>query len=58
MPRTLTCECGDVLTAEDDEALFHAVRRHGTLIHAGALGLSDEQIRTLIETKAQDVPPS
>jgi len=56
--RTIACECGDVLTAEDDEALAHAVRRHGVLMHAGTVGLTDEQIRDQIRTRAQDAPPS
>lgn len=58
MARTITCDCGDVLTAEDDEELVHAIRRHDVLVHAGAVGMTDEQIRALIRTKAQDAPPS
>ena len=57
MARSLTCDCGDILTADDDEELFHAVRRHNMLLHAGMTGTSEEQIRTLIEVKAQDAPP-
>jgi predicted small metal-binding protein len=57
MPRSLTCDCGDVLTADDDEELFHAVRRHNSMLHGGLVGMSEEQIRTLIETKGQDAPP-
>ncbi len=58
MARTITCDCGDVLTAEDDEELVHAIRRHDVLVHAGAVGMTDEQIRALVRTKAQDAPPS
>ncbi len=57
MARSLTCDCGEVLTADDDEELFHAVRRHNMLLHAGMRGASEEQIRTLIETKARDALP-
>jgi hypothetical protein len=56
MARTITCECGDVLTAEDDEELAHTIRRHGVLVHAGAVGMTDEQIRELIRTRAEDAP--
>ena len=58
MARSLTCDCGDVLTADDDEELFHAVRRHNMLVHGGTVGTSEEQVRTLIETKAQDTQPT
>ncbi len=57
MARTLTCDCGDVLTAEDDDELFHAIRRHNMLLHGGLAGMSEEQIRALIDTKAQDALP-
>jgi len=57
MARTLTCDCGDVLTAEDDEELFHVIRRHNGLVHAGLVPMSEEQIRTLIETQAREAPP-
>ena len=57
MARSFTCDCGDVLTADDDEELFHAVRRHNMLLHAGMAGTSEEQIRTQIEAKARDAPP-
>lgn len=57
MTRSLTCDCGDALMADDDEELFHAVRRHNMLLHGGLVGMSEEQIRTQIETKAQDAPP-
>jgi hypothetical protein len=58
MVRTITCECGDVLTAEDDEELVHAIRRHDVLMHAGGVGMTDEQIRDQIRARAQDAPPS
>ena len=58
MARSLTCDCGDVLTADDDEELFHAVRRHNMLLHAGMGGTSEAQIRALIEARAQDTLPS
>ena len=54
MARTITCDCGDVLTGEDDEGLLHQIRRHDVLIHAGAVGMSDEQIRDLIRAKARN----
>ena len=56
--RTITCDCGDVLTGEDDEQLVHAIRRHDVLVHAGSVGMTDEQIREQIRTKAQDAPAS
>ena len=58
MARTITCECGDALTGEDDEELFHAIRRHDALVHAGVVPMSEEQIRDRIRTEARDTPPS
>jgi hypothetical protein len=58
MARTITCECGDALTAEDDEELAHAIRRHDVLMHAGGMGMTDEQVREQIRTRAQDAPRS
>ena len=57
MARTITCECGDAVTAENDEELVHAIRRHDVLIHAGTVGMTDDQVQELIRTKAQDASP-
>ena len=57
MARTITCECGDAVTAENDEELVHAIRRHDVLIHAGMVGMTEDQIQELIRAKAQDASP-
>jgi hypothetical protein len=53
MARTLTCDCGEVLKGEDDEALFRLARQHIKEDHEDRV-LSDGQVRDLIATNAKD----
>ena len=53
MARTLTCDCGEVLTGQDDEELFRQGRQHIKEDHPN-LVMSDGQIRDLITAKAKD----
>ena len=53
MARTLTCDCGEVLTGQDDEELFRHGRQHIKEDHPNMV-MSDGQIRDLITAKAKD----
>jgi len=53
MARTLKCDCGEVLTGQDDEELFRQGRQHIKEDHPN-LVMSDGQIRDLITAKAKD----
>jgi hypothetical protein len=51
--RCVDCPCGLVLTAEDDEALYVAGRRHADEHHADQ-NISDDFIRGHIRDNARD----
>jgi hypothetical protein len=53
MARTLKCDCGEVLTGPDDEALFRLARRHFKGDHEDRV-LSDGQVRDLITAQAKE----
>jgi hypothetical protein len=51
--RSVDCPCGLVLTAEDDDALYVAGRRHADDHHADQ-NISDDFIRAHIRDHARD----
>jgi predicted small metal-binding protein len=53
MARTLTCDCGEKLTGQDDEELFRIARQHLKEDHEDRV-MSDGQVRDLIAAKATD----
>jgi predicted small metal-binding protein len=53
MARTLTCDCGEVLTGQDDEELFRLARQHVKEDHEDRV-MSDGQVRDLIAANAKD----
>ena len=53
MTRKLTCECGAILTAQDDEELVRQGRQHIKLEHPD-MPISDGMIRDMVKTKAKD----
>ena len=53
MARTMTCDCGEVLTGPDDEALFRVARQHVKEDHEDMV-LSDGQLRDLIAARVKD----
>ena len=53
MTRKLTCECGEILTAQDDEELVRQGRQHIKLEHPD-MPISDGMIRDMVKTKAKD----
>jgi hypothetical protein len=53
MARTLRCDCGEVLTGPDDEALFRLARQHLKEDHENRV-MSDGQVRDLITAQAKD----
>ena len=52
--RTLDCPCGLTLTAEDDEALYVAGRRHADEHHADQ-SIPEDFIRGHVRDNARDV---
>ena len=53
MARTLTCDCGEKLTGQDDQELFRMARQHLKEDHEDRV-MSDGQVRGLIAAKATD----
>jgi predicted small metal-binding protein len=53
MARKLTCDCGEVLTGQDDEELFRLARQHVKEDHEDRV-MSDGQVRDLIAANAKD----
>jgi hypothetical protein len=53
MARAFTCDCGEVLTGPDDEALFRLVRQHLKEDHEDRV-MSDGQVRDLVAARATD----
>jgi predicted small metal-binding protein len=53
MARTVTCDCGEVLTGQDDEEVFRLARQHIKEDHPDMV-MSDGQIRDLITARAKD----
>jgi hypothetical protein len=53
MSRVIDCPCGHQLRAEDDEALFHAARRH-VAEHHPDMQRTDEQLRQTIRERGRD----
>ena len=51
--RTMTCECGHTLTADNDEELLVQARRHVESDHP-EMGISDDQLRELVAANAHD----
>jgi predicted small metal-binding protein len=51
--RALDCECGRHLEAGDDQELFERAREHVDKDHP-EMGLSDEQVRGIVEQGAYD----
>jgi predicted small metal-binding protein len=51
--RALDCQCGKHLEAADDRELLERAREHVTRDHP-EMGLSDEQVREIVEQGAYD----
>jgi predicted small metal-binding protein len=51
--RALDCECGQHLEAANDDELFDRAREHVDQVHPD-MGLSDEQVRGIVEQGAYD----
>jgi predicted small metal-binding protein len=51
--RTLRCDCGEVLTGQDDEELFRQAKLHVHEDHPER-AMTDGQIRDLVAAKAAD----
>jgi len=51
--RALDCDCGQHLEAANDEELFERAREHVDRDHPD-MGLSDEQVRGIVEQGAYD----
>lgn len=52
--RVIECNlCGEVVQADDDDALREAVAAHVAAQHADA-GIGDEQVREMVERDAYD----
>jgi hypothetical protein len=51
--RTLDCPCGLTLTAEDDDALYVAGRRHADVHHADQ-NIPDDFVRVQVRENARD----
>lgn len=54
MAREITCDCGEVLRAKDDEELFKVAGRHVQEKHPG-LQMTEQQARDLIKQKGRTV---
>jgi len=54
MARSLTCDCGHVVTGKDDEELVRLAREHINQVHPDMKNATDEQLRALVKQKAQD----
>ena len=51
--RTIDCDCGETLTAANDDDLIKEVRRHADSEHADQ-DLSDDEIRSMVANGAYD----
>ena len=57
MAHILTCDCGEILTGQDDHDLFHLVRRHLSEHHPDRV-VSDSELRDLITAEAEETDAS
>jgi hypothetical protein len=57
MAHTLTCDCGEILTGQDDADLFRLARDHIRTQHPDRV-VSDGQLRGLIESGAEETDAS
>jgi predicted small metal-binding protein len=55
--RVIDCECGETLSAANDDDLFKAARKHADEVHADQ-NLSDDDIRSMIEQRAYSASDS
>lgn len=55
--RVIDCDCGQTLSAANDDDLFQAARRHVDEAHAD-MEMSDDQVRELVATKAYEASDS
>jgi hypothetical protein len=55
--RVIDCDCGETVSAANDEDLFHQTRRHVDVAHAD-MEMSDEQVRELVANKAYEASDS
>jgi predicted small metal-binding protein len=55
--RVIDCDCGETLQAANDDDLFQATRQHVDEAHSD-LGMSDDQVRELISSKAYEASDS
>jgi hypothetical protein len=57
MAHILTCDCGEILTGQDDRDLFRLVRRHLGENHPDRV-VSDGELRDLITAEAEETDAS
>ena len=55
--RVIDCDCGETLSAANDEDLLRETRRHVDEAHADS-EMSDEQVRELVASKAYEASDS
>jgi hypothetical protein len=55
--RVIDCDCGETLSAANDDDLFQATRRHVDEAHPD-MDMSDEQVRELVASKAYEASDS
>ena len=55
--RVIDCDCGETLSAANDEDLFQTTRRHMDEAHPD-MEMNDEQVRELVASKAYEASDS
>ena len=53
MPREMTCDCGRMLTGQDDDELFREAKEHIHYEHPDMV-VTDGQVRDMVAAKARD----
>jgi predicted small metal-binding protein len=55
--RVIDCDCGETLSAANDDDLFRAARRHVDEAHPD-MDMSDDQVQELVSSKAYEASDS
>ncbi len=55
--RVIDCDCGETLSAANDDDLVRETRRHVDEAHPD-MGLNDDQVQELVASKAYDASDS
>ena len=55
--RVIDCDCGETLSAANDDDLIQATRRHVDEAHPD-MEMNDEQVRELVTSKAYEASDS